>query len=158
MKRTLIYATAFTLATAASVSPGFATARNNDGSVPPVDNNIRFYPERWRLVKQAFQIHLPQNSNALAQLIINTPSTVAVSNDINVLDDNGQKININVSALGRRIIINFPETVISNTNLLIELNKVKQPIFGPTSVYSISAKVVGSDVEIPVGVAQFTTF
>ncbi|MEI2578076.1 hypothetical protein [Scytonema sp. PRP1] len=59
---------------------------------------------------------------------------------------------------GRRIIINFPETLIANTKLLIEFNKVKQPINGSASVYSLSAKAVGSDAEIPVGIAQFSTF
>ena len=83
---------------------------------------------------------------------------MAVSNDIDVLDNSGQKININISVNGRRIIIDFPGKVISNTKLLIELNKVKQPTAGPDSVYSLSAKVVGSDSEIPVGVARFRTF
>ena len=158
MKRTLIYAAAFTLATATSISAGYASAKPDDGRVPNVDNNVQFPPTRWRLVKHTFKLHIPQNHNALSQLIIDTPSTVAVSNNIDVLDDNGQKLNINVSVNGRRIIIVFPEAVISNTKILIELNKVKQPILAPASVYSLSAKVVGSDVEIPVGVTRFPTF
>ena len=160
MKRTLIYAATFALATAASISAGYASAKPDDGRVldPNVDNNVQFGSTRWRLVKHTFQLHIPQNHNALSQIIIDTPSTVAVSNNINVLDENGQKININVSVNGRKIIIVFPEAVISNTKILIELNKVKQPILGPASVYSLSAKVVGSDVEIPVGVTRFSTF
>lgn len=160
MKRTLIHAATFVLATAASISADYASAKPDDGRVPAldVDNNVQFYPTRWRLVKHTFKLHIPQNYNALDQLIIDTPSTVAVSNNIDVLDESGQKININVSVNGRKIIILFPEAVISNTKLLIELNKVKQPILGPASVYSLSAKVVGSDVEIPVGVTRFSTF
>ena len=52
----------------------------------------------------------------------------------------------------------FSKKDISNTTLLIELNKVKQPTLGPDSVYNLSAKVVGSDTEIPVGIARFRTF
>lgn len=156
MKRTLIYAAAF-VATAALISAGYASAKTDDSRVRNLNNNVHS-PTHWRLVKHTFQVHIPQNNNALSQLIIQVPSTVAVSNDIDVLDEKGQKININVSVNGKRIIIDFPKTVISNTKLLIELNKVKQPIIGPASVYSLSAKVVGSEVEIPIGVAQFPTF
>ena len=58
---------------------------------------------------------------------------------------------------GKRIIIDFPAKNISNTRLFVEFNKVKQPTFGSASVYSFFAKVVGSDVEIPVGKARLST-
>ena len=44
------------------------------------------------------------------------------------------------------------------SKLDINFNKVKQPIRGPTSVYRFSAKGVGSNEEIPVGVARFRTY
>ncbi|WP_017314048.1 DUF2808 domain-containing protein [Mastigocladopsis repens] len=160
MKRTPIYTAAFALVTTALMSPNYASTKTDDSRVPDVDNNVEFpsSPSRWRIVKHTFRVHIPQNNKALSQIIIDVPSTVAVSNDIVVSDENGQKINTNVSVNGRRIIVNFPETVIANTKLLIEFNKVKQPVNGPASVYSLSAKAVGSDVEIPVGLAQFSTF
>lgn len=158
MKKTVIHAAAFVLASAALFSTGYTSAKTNDSRDTHIDNNLQFPPDQWRLVKHTFRLNIPHNSKALSQLIIEAPSTVAVSNDIDVLDELGQKININVSANGRRIIIDFPGTVISNTKLLIELNKVKQPIVGSASVYNLLAKVVGSDIEIPVGVAQFAAF
>ena len=82
-----------------------------------------------------------------------------MSNDINVFDDKGQKVNINISVDQRRIIIAFPETVTSSTSkLLVSLNKVQQPINESETVYSLSAKVIGSDAEIPIGQAQFRKF
>ncbi|MBP5973019.1 DUF2808 domain-containing protein [Brasilonema sp. CT11] len=156
MNKTLVYATAFALASATLISAGYSSAKTDD-RVPNVDNNVVFPSTAWRIVKHTFQLHLPQNNNALSELVIDVPSTVAVSNDIDVLDDKGQKININVSVNDRKIIIYFPKSIIYNTKLLIEFNKVKQPILGPASVYSLSAKVVGSDVEIPVGLARFPT-
>ena len=158
MKKTLIYGAAFVLANAALISAGYASAKTDNSRDTHVDNNLHFDPDQWRLVKHTFRLHIPQNSKALSQLIIEAPSTVAVSNDIDVLDELGKKININVSVNGRRIIIIFPGTVTSNTRLLIELNKVKQPILGPASVYNLLVKAVGSNVEIPVGVAQFAAF
>ncbi|RAM49963.1 MAG: hypothetical protein C6Y22_19395 [Hapalosiphonaceae cyanobacterium JJU2] len=157
MKRILIYAATFALAIASVISVGYATANADDDKVPNVDNGLQLPPIQWQLVKHTFRLHIPRNNKALSQLIINAPSTVAVSNDIEVLDENGQNININISVNGRKIIINFPETVLANTKLNINLNKVKQPIKGPASVYSFSAKVIDSDKEIPIGLAQFPT-
>ncbi|MGM3309589.1 hypothetical protein ACSQ6I_27020 [Anabaena sp. WFMT] len=154
MKKILIYTgTVFALATIAFISFGHANAKETI-----IKNNLQYPTNSWRLVKHTFRLNIPQNNNAVSQLIIQTPPTVAVSNDIDVLDVNEQKINTNISANGRQIIIEFPEKVISNTKLLVNFNKVQQPVTGPASVYRFSAKVVGSEVEIPIGVAQFPTF
>lgn len=157
MKKTPIYA-AFVLASVASISTSHTSAKTNDNEELHIDNHLQFAPSQWQLVKQVFRLYIPQNTDALSQLIIDVPSTVAVSNDIDVLDDKGRKININISVSGRRIIIDFPATVISNRELFIELNKVKQPVRRVASVYRFWIKVVDSDREIPAGVAQFAKF
>ncbi|BAZ19310.1 DUF2808 domain-containing protein [Nostoc sp. LEGE 06077] len=154
MKKTLIYiGTVFAISTIASIFLDSANAKETN-----IDNNLQYPTNSWRLVKHTFRLNIPQNNNALSQLIIETPSTVAVSNEIEVWDVNGQKININISVKGRQIIIEFPEKVIPNTKLLVNFNKVQQPVTGSNSVYRLWAKVVGSEVEIPIGVAQFPTF
>lgn len=155
MKKTLIYTAALTLASAALISSGYASATTDEGKVPPVEGNVQFSSTRWQLVKQIFVLNIPLNSNSITQIIIATPSTVAVSNDIDVLDHKGRKINTNVSVNGKKIILAFPEPVAHGIKLVISFNKVEQPTFGSTSVYRFSAKVFGSDVEIPVGIAQF---
>lgn len=157
MKKILIGA-ALSLAIVASTSADSTSARTDKSKSANIENNLQFPTNRWRLVKHTFRLHIPRNINALSQLIIDAPSTVAVSNDIDVLAQNGQKISINISVNGRRIIIDFPQKVISNTKILVELNKVKQPIGGSDSVYRLSSKVVGIDKEIPVGIARFRTF
>ncbi len=158
MKKLLFCAAASSLAIIASISADYTNAKTDNNRVANVENDLQSPTNRWRLVKHTFRLHIPRNINALSQLIIDTPPTVAVSNDIDVLAQNSQKININVSTIGRRIVIDFSEKDISNTTLLVELNKVKQPTLGPDSVYNLSAKVVGSDTEIPVGIARFRTF
>ncbi|MBE9224743.1 hypothetical protein IQ264_04580 [Phormidium sp. LEGE 05292] len=156
MKRTLIYTTALTLATAVLISAGYVSANMNEGGSPNVGNG-QIFSNRWRIVKQTFRLRIPQNNKFLSQLIIEVPSTVAVSNDIDVRDETGQKININISADGKKIILDFPEKISSNT-MLIELNKVRQPIQGSASIYRFSVKVVGSNTEIYIGEARFLTF
>ena len=159
MKKILRYTAAFALATAAAIFVGgYATATTDNSRESNVERNVESPSSRWRLVKQVFQLHIPQNNSPLSQLIIDTPSTVSVSNDIDVRDENGQKININISANGRKIIIYFPEKTVINTRLLIEFNKVRQPIHGSASIYRFSVKVVGSDTEISIGEARFITF
>lgn len=158
MKKTRIYAAAFTLASAALINPSYASAKTDEGRVHPIDGNVQFTPTRWRFVRHSIVLHLPQNSQPITQIIIAVPSTVAVSNNIEVLEpQKGRKININVSVDGKNIILDFPETVAPDTKIAINLNQVKQPILGSTSVYRFSAKVVGSDAEIPVGEARFPT-
>ncbi|QLE53303.1 DUF2808 domain-containing protein (plasmid) [Nostoc sp. C057] len=159
MKRTQVYAAVCSVATVALVYAGYANAKMDNNKVADIENSLQSTPAGWQLVKQTFQLHIPKNGNALSQLIIDVPSTVAVSNDIDILDDKGQKIKTNITVNSRRIIIDFSEPVTSSTNKLqINLNKVQQPILASTSIYHLSAKVVGSDVEIPIGEAQFPTF
>ncbi|MEW6499532.1 MAG: hypothetical protein AB1589_44775, partial [Cyanobacteriota bacterium] len=74
-----------------------------------------------------------------------------------VLEHKGRKISINVSVNGKNIILDFPEPIAPGSRIDINFNKVKQPILDSTSVYRLSAKVVGSDTEIPIGVAEFRT-
>jgi hypothetical protein len=159
MKKTLIYAAVLSLAIVTSIPADRTSAKVDDSKITNLENGLQLPNiNRWRLVKHTFQLHIPRNITALSQLIIDAPSTVAIGNDIDVLDRNGQKININVFVDSGRIIIDFPKKVITNTKLLVELNKVKQPIYGPDSVYRISAKVVNRNIEIPVGIARFHTF
>jgi len=159
MKRILVYAAVFSLVIADLIYATYANAKTDNNKLTNIDKTLQFYPTRWQLVKQTLQLHIPKNGKALSQLIIEVPPTVAVSNDIDILDDKGQKIKINISVNNKRIIIAFPEPVTSNTTKLkINFNKVLQPIIGSISIYHLSAKVVGSDVEIPVGVARFSSF
>lgn len=157
MKKVLIY-TAFTLASAALIYPDYANANTDNSRIPHVNKDVQLTLKRWQLVRHTFRFHLPQSSKLLSQIIIVIPSTVAVSNDIDVLKQNDRKITVNISTNSKNnIILAFPEPVAPDTKFNIHLNKVKQPIFGPTSVYQFSAKFVGSDAEIPIGVAQFRT-
>ena len=114
MKRTLVYAAVCSVATAALIYAGYANAKTDNNKLANTENSLQSTPIGWQLVKQTFQLHIPKNGNGLSQLIIEVPSTVAVSNDIEILDDKGQKIKINISANSKKIIIDFPEPVTSS--------------------------------------------
>ena len=157
MKKILIKAVALTLASTVLMAPSYASFETDESRFSNVDEDVYFSPTRWRLVKQTFVLHFPENSKAVTQIIIATPPTVAVSNDIEVLEHKGRKISINVSVNGKNIILDFLKPVAPGSRIDINLNQVKQPILDSTSVYRFSAKVVGSDTEIPIGVAEFRT-
>jgi hypothetical protein len=160
MKKTLIYSAAL-LATTFLIFPKYANAKNNNGSVTHLDGNTQFPHSRWRIVRYTFELHVPQNSMAVSQLIINVPDNVSVSNDINnidVVDEKKHKINTNVSVNGKTILLAFPEAVPPNTKFYIDLKNVKRPTISSNSIYRLSVKIVGSDAEIPIGVAQFHTY
>lgn len=161
MKKPLIYATAVILATAALIPTNYVSARNNDGNVPHIDGNVQFPPTRSPLVRHTFRVHVPQNSKAVTQLIISVPKNVTVSNDIkniDIVDENEQKINTNVSVNGKTILLAFTKPVTPNTKLEIDLNNVKRPTLANAAVYRLWAKEVGIDAEIPIGVAWFRTY
>lgn len=159
MMRKMINVGILAISAVTIIYAGYASAKTNDTKPTNIENNTHLFPIQWQLVKQIFQIHVPKRGKPLKQLIIETPPTVAVSNDINVFDDKGNKVNIDISVDNRKIIITFPETVTSITSkLLVSLNKVQQPTNESGTVYSLSAKVIGSDVEVPIGQAQFRNF
>lgn len=157
MKKILISAVVLTLISTVLIAPSYASFAIDESRLSDVDGNVDSSPTRWRIVKQTFVLHFPENSSPVTQIIIATPSTVAVSNDIEVLEHKGRKISISVSVNGKNIILDFPEPIAPGSRIDINFNKVKQPILNSTSVYRLSAKVVGSDIEIPIGVAEFRT-
>lgn len=156
MKKTLIYIVFF-ITNIAFIYPNYAIANINNRETSYFDKDTQFTSKDWQLVKHSFRFHLPQKSKPLSQIIITIPSTVAVSNDIDVLEQTGRKIDINISVIEGKIVLVFPSPVAPNTKFNINLNKVKQPVRGPASKYQFSAKFVGNDAEIPIGVVQFST-
>lgn len=162
MNKLLIYTAAFTLATTAMTSPAYVSARTNEGNVPHIDGSVQFPQTHSLIVRHTFRLHVPQNGRDLAQLLINVPNNVAVSNnikDINVMDDSKHKINTNVSVNGKTILLDFPKPIAPNTKFYIDLNNVvKRLNVGNGPVYSFFAKEVGINAAIPIGVAWFRTY
>ncbi|BAY35485.1 hypothetical protein NIES2107_73970 (plasmid) [Nostoc carneum NIES-2107] len=161
MKISLISAVVLTLSSIAIIFPSYASDRTYDDRVPHIDGNTQFPPMRWGTFRHTFRLHVPQDSKAVTQLLIKIPENVTLSNstqDIDVVDKKGQKINTNVSVNGKTILVAFAEPVAPNTKFDIELNKIKRRNLGNGSVYSFSAKEVGIDAEIPIGVAWFRLY
>lgn len=158
MMKTLIYAAAFTLAAAASIPAAYANTRTEAGRFPHIDSSVQFPQTRWRIVRHTFRLHIPQESSALSQLSINVPTGLKVRNTINVSDQAGHKIDTNISVNGSKIILAFPEPVAPGSRLNIAMKNVKISGVSNAWLYPVSAKPVGFDTDIPVGVVRFKVY
>ncbi|BAZ67458.1 MAG: DUF2808 domain-containing protein [Pelatocladus maniniholoensis HA4357-MV3] len=164
MKKSLIYTAAYTLSITALISVGYANASEKDSTLPHIDGNVQFPLTRWGIggnFRHSFRLHVPKNSKAVTQLLIKIPENVTVSNDIkniDIVDDNEHKINTNVSINGKTILLDFTEAVAPNTKFDVDLNKIKRRNIGNGYVYTFSAKEVGIDAVIPIGIAWFRLY
>lgn len=153
--RTLIYAAAFTLTFVAFNSATYGTSIKETAKFPHIVGSVQFPQTKAKIVRHTVRLQIPQESSALSQLIINVPRGLTVTNNIRVSDQSGRKINTNISVNGSTVLVAFPEPVAPGNRLEIDMNNVR--ISGVTNAWSyhIFANLVGIDVDIPIGVAQF---
>jgi len=152
----LNYIMALTVIVAASVPAEYVSA--GVGKFPHVNSTVTFPPTQTRNFRHTIRLHIPQESSALSRLSIEVPKGLTVRNDITVSDQSGQEIDATISINGRQLTVTFPEPVAPGTLLNIAMNNVRR--FGSSNVwlYHLSAKVVGTEVDIPLGVAQFRVY
>jgi hypothetical protein len=107
------------------------------------------------VVRQSFSLWIPQTSGKVSQLILNVPAGLKVGKDISVSDNSPRNLQPNIAVNDNQIVMTFPQTVSPGTTLNISLNEVN--VFGVSNAwdYKVSAKFVGIDTKIPVGVVQF---
>lgn len=168
MRKILIFTTALTLMLAPLNSATYAsnpTARGRvphsptaRGRVPRIHRFLQFPQNRQRLVRHSFRLVIPQQSKALYQLNISVPKNLRVGDNINVSDQAGQEINTDISIDGSRITLTFPKLIVPGTSLKIAMKNVK--ILGPSNawLYRISVRLVGTDADLPIGIARFRTY
>ncbi len=160
----LIYAAILNLAFASFSLNVYAygNTRIQTGKVPYITGAVAF-PSRVRpsiasRVRHTLRLQVPKTSSALSQLIIDVPDGLIVKNDISVFEHSGRKINTNHSVNGSQVIVAFPETIAPGTSLDIDMNNVSVLGVSNAWLYQVSAKIVGIDVNIPLGVAQIHTY
>lgn len=155
MMKTLIYG-ALVLAIAAAISADYASARTEP--TPHIDGSVQFPTTRARNVRHTIRLHIPQGSSPVSQLIIDVPTGLRVRKNITVTDNSGREINTNVSINDNKLIIDFNQPVSPELQVKIDLNDVR--ITGVTNawLYRISAKFVGNNLHIPIGIAQIRVY
>lgn len=159
MRKILVYTTVVYIITTMLVIPSTPASANDDnGTLPHVDGNYQFPQTKWSNVRHTLRIHIPKNSQSISQISIAVPKTVSWSNKVNdivVTQNNGQKLNANISVNERTIILAFNEPVSPNSKLEIDIKNVRQPLRGNGPIYRLFAKSINSSVDMPIGMARF---
>ena len=88
----LIYAVALTLTIASLSSAAYGTNTTKTSRFPNIVGAVQFPPNKAKVVRDSFQLKIPQDSRALSQMTITVPKGLTVRNDINLSDQFGQKI------------------------------------------------------------------
>lgn len=151
----LINAAVLTLVFAFSIPVAYGNPMTSAGRTPRILGSVQFPRTRWRIVRHTFQLQIPQESSALSQLNIDVPAGLTVSNNIDVSDQSGLKIGSNISVDDRKVVLVFPEPVAPGTRLKIAMRDVKISGFPHIFLYPVSARLLGLNADISIGVARF---
>ncbi|XWK91729.1 MAG: hypothetical protein U7127_30920 (plasmid) [Phormidium sp.] len=154
--RTLICSAAVALVLAAPFSAGNASA--STVSTPHIHGAVQFPQSRLWIVRHTIRLHIPQGSSPLSQLIIDVPEGLVVSNNITLTEKSEREINANFSIMGNKVIVNFPQPVTSESKLELDLNNVRRRGTSNAWLYRISAKFVGTDRDMPIGIARIRVY
>lgn len=126
--------------------------------VPRMVSSVQFPQSKWRIVRHSFQVNIPQGSNAVSQLLVSVPQGLTASNNINVFDKSGKIIANSISKDSKKITISFSEPVAPGNRLKVVMKDVK--IMGRSNawLYPVSARLVGINANIPLGIARFRVY
>ncbi|MEG4942398.1 DUF2808 domain-containing protein [Microcoleus sp. F4-D5] len=153
--RKLIYA-AVSLAIAVSVSADCASARTK--STPHIDGAVQFPQTRSRIVRHTIRLHIPQGSSPLSQLTIDVPEGLRANNNITINKNSGESTNADVAITGNQVMVNFPQPITPDSKLEIILHNVKIRGTSNAWTYQVTAKFVGIDANIPLGLARIRIY
>jgi len=153
--KVLIYLTTLSLLAATCVPAVYADSVTDVIGLPHIGSTTQFPQGKWGPFRHTFQLQIPQNSSALSQLNIDVPAGLTVEKNINISDGSGRKIPANTSVNDNKITIVFPQAISPGNTITIDLNKVNRIGTSNAWLYRISAKLVGIDTEMPIGIAQF---
>jgi Protein of unknown function (DUF2808) len=145
----------------AIVPSGYASANNDNSTLPHIDGNYQFPQTKWSNVRHTLRIHIPKNGQSVSQISIAVPETLNWSNkikDVIATENKGGKVNTNISLNKKNIILTFNEPLPPDSHLEIDIKNVKQPFHGNGLVYRLFAKSTGSNLDIPIGIARFRVY
>ncbi|MFB2920647.1 DUF2808 domain-containing protein [Aerosakkonema funiforme] len=158
MARILIYAAALTLAAGLKAPAVYGNHTTAASRFPYIVSSVQFPPTKARIFRHTFRLQIPEGNSAISQLNINVPSGLTVRDNISISDQSGRNINANVSVNGSQVIVVFPQPVVPGTRLKIEMNNVRRTGVSNAWLYPVSARFVGINADIPIGVAEFHVY
>jgi hypothetical protein len=154
MNKFVLFITSLSLVTISLNLGDYANAHYDNIRSTHIDSKSEFPHNRWATVRQTIQIHIPQTSQALAQLSIDIPRNIEFqTSKIEIIAGN-RTISASISRQGQQVKINFDRPIDPDTTLKINFNSVNRNIYSQLSVYYLYGKMV-SGVESYIGEAYF---
>lgn len=146
------------LAFALSNSIAYGKGKVLDIKTPHIFGFVQSPPTRARNVTHSFHLQIPQNSNSLSQLTTNFPYGLRASKNISVFDDSKRKINTNVVIKREKVTLLFPQPVAPGNTLKVKMKDISIVAFPRPWLYSVDAKFIGSNSDIPVDLFQIRAY
>lgn len=156
MNKTLTVTT-LAIITVTSISAAYADNIKNADTMPYILSTNQFPAGKATFVRHTIRIKMPPESKGISEIAIDVPSGVTVKNDITVHNTANQQIEVNSSVNDSRITLDFPQGMVAQEVIEIDLNKVKLPRTYPLLLYRVYAKLVDSKTELSIGVAEVRT-
>ncbi|BAU04552.1 MULTISPECIES: DUF2808 domain-containing protein [Nostocales] len=151
-----IYAAAFTLVFASSVSTAWAK-NPNDANISHLGNSAAV-PNVARIPDATHKFDVHVQGKALSELAIDLPEGISIDKGIEVQNKLGQKIPTTVSINNKKATVAFSEPVAPGTTISIRMKGVNTPDYEGTWHYPVSVKKIDMKEEIPLGLARIQTY
>jgi hypothetical protein len=103
-----------------------------------------------------FKVHV--QGSPLSQLSIEIPEGLQPAQGIEAIDGSGQKVPAEVSINNGKAILAFAQPIAPDTVLTIKMRGMVTPGSPQNWQYRVSGKQVGVTEEIPLGLAEISTF
>jgi Protein of unknown function (DUF2808) len=118
-------------------------SNNEEGKASHVDSKFEFPHNRWAIVRQTIQVHVPKNAQALEKLSIDLPTNVEfLASQVNITDNYNRPVIAQAAIQNRRLQLDFSTPIASGTYIRINLNHVKRTMLAQSPLYFIFGKVV----------------
>lgn len=154
----IIYSITLGLSLALSNSIAYGKDKALDIKAPHIFGFVQSPPTRAKNVTHSFHLQIPQDSNSLSQLTIDFPYGLRASKNISVFDDSKRKINTNVVIEGEKVTLLFPQPVAPGNTLEVKMKDISIVAFPRTWLYSVDARFVGLNSDIPIGLFQIRAY
>jgi Protein of unknown function (DUF2808) len=120
------------------------SAKAIDSASPHVDSKFEFPNHRWAPVSQTIRVHIPSNSPALENLLIDVPENFKFQvSKIEITDRDGI-VNAPIDRQGQRLKIRFDRPIAAGTNLNISFNGVERNMQARSSTYYLYGTTNGT--------------
>ena len=120
------------------------------GNSAAIPNNAHFQGATHK-----FEVYV--QGKALSELAIDLPEYISIREGIEVENQAGQKVEATVSIENQKARVVFSQPVPAETKLSINMQGVTTPGYDDIWLYQIYGKIVGVNVEIPLGTARIQT-